>query len=71
MRELTAVEIEQVSGGSIGEFAANGGALGSVMGGIATNTLRGAIAGGAFGAVLGAAGGIGYYGGLWALEQMS
>ncbi len=47
MRELTAREIEQVSGGSIG--------------GIVTSTLRGAAVGGVAGTFYGAAWGVGFY----------
>ncbi|NQV68419.1 MAG: bacteriocin-like peptide [Pseudohongiella sp.] len=71
MRELTTWEIEQVSGGTIGDFATEGGAIGTVVGGIVTNTIRGAITGGGFGALIGASMGIGYYGTGWLLEQLS
>jgi hypothetical protein len=60
MRELTLDEIEQVSGGSIiGDYAADGGALGTLGGTIFTNTLKGAARGGLVGAGMGAAFGTG------------
>ena len=55
MRELTSDEIEQVGGGiGIGEYAADGGGLGSIIGTLSSGTLYGAgrdeMAGGLLGA---------------------
>jgi hypothetical protein len=53
MRELTLDEIEQVSGGSgIGEYAADGGGLGSLVGTLSSGTLYGAARGGMVGGYL-------------------
>ena len=53
MRELTSMEIEQVSGGaSVGEYAAEGGAIGSILGGVVTGTIQGAMRGGVAGALV-------------------
>lgn len=71
MRELTEAEISQVSGGSIGDFAANGGALGTIVGGIITNSIRGAMTGGAYGALGGAVLGAGYYTSRWIAQSLS
>ena len=61
MRELTIDEIEQVSGGSsLGEFAAYGGAIGSIAWALVTNTMSGATRGGLGGALVGASFGAGY-----------
>ena len=61
MRELTLDEIEQVSGGgTIGDFATEGGAIGSIVGAGVTGTLRGAVTGGSIGAVAGGSFGIGW-----------
>jgi|TARA_B110000444_G_scaffold189046_1_gene178491 hypothetical protein len=59
MRELTSDEIEQVGGGiGIGEYAADGGGLGSIIGTLSSGTLYGAgrdeMAGGLLGASFGA-----------------
>ena len=56
MRELTAMEINQVSGGSLSlsDTAGTGGALGSIFGATVTGTINGAIRGGAAGALVGA-----------------
>ena len=60
MRELTSEEIELVSGvGTIGDKAADIGRVGSMVGVLATNTIKGAIRGGAAGALLGASYGFG------------
>ena len=65
MRELTIDEIEQVSGGSsLGEFAADGGAIGSIAGALVTNTMSGATRGGLGGALVGASFRRGLYGWL-------
>ena len=71
MRELTETEISQVSGGSIGDFAANGGAVGTIAGGVITNTIRGAMMGGAYGALGGAVLGAGYYTSRWIVQSLS
>ena len=71
MRELTETEISQVSGGSIGDFAANGGAVGTIAGGIITNSIRGAMVGGAYGALGGAVLGAGYYTSRWIAQSLS
>ncbi|PCJ25204.1 MAG: hypothetical protein COA96_07840 [SAR86 cluster bacterium] len=71
MRELTAMEIEQVSGGSIGDFATDGGAMGTFVGGVVSNTVGGAIRGGAIGAFAGATFGIAYYGTGLMMETFS
>ncbi|MCH8174806.1 MAG: hypothetical protein IIC59_06445 [Proteobacteria bacterium] len=71
MRELTETEISQVSGGSIGDFAANGGAVGTIVGGVITNTIRGAMMGGAYGALGGAVLGAGYYTSRWIVQSLS
>ena len=68
MRELTLDEIERVSGGGIGDYAANGG---SFIGGIATNTLYGAARGGAVGALVGVSFGIGYEVGSALYDRLS
>ncbi len=60
MRELTLAEIEQVSGGGLAGYAAEGAAAGSFIGGVATNTLYGASRGGGLGALAGMSFGIGY-----------
>ena len=61
MRELTSDEIEQLGGGigiGIGEYAADGGGLGSIIGTLSSGTLYGAgrdeMAGGLLGASFGA-----------------
>ena len=54
MRELTETEISQISDGSVDQFAAEVGGYGSILGAMVTNSISGAIRGGAFGAVLGA-----------------
>jgi len=60
MRELTLDEIERVSGaGTIGDYAADGGAIGSIIGTLATNTMAGAARGGVAGALIGASWGVG------------
>lgn len=71
MRELSRTEISQVSGGSISDFATEGGAYGSMLGGLFTNTMGGALRGGAAGALIGASFGLGYTIGSWAYEQLS
>lgn len=71
MRELTAEEISQVGGGSISEYAGEGGALGVFFGGIATGTVFGAARGGTIGAALGASFGAGYEVGSWARDHLS
>ncbi len=72
MRELTALEIQQVSGGSIvGDYATEGGAYGSIAGALITNTMRGAVTGGLAGALLGATFGLTYGLTSYALENFS
>lgn len=72
MRELTLEEIEQVSGGgTLGDFAADGGAAGTVLGGFFTDTLGGAARGGIGGAALGASFGLGYMAGTYLYERVS
>jgi hypothetical protein len=72
MRELTLDEIEQVSGGSsIGEFAADGGGLGSIAGTLATGTLYGAARGGMVGGLLGASFGAGHMAGTALYDWLS
>ena len=53
MRELTSDEIEQVGSG-IGEYAADGGGLGSIVGTLSSVTLYGAARDGMAGGLLGA-----------------
>ena len=53
MRELTSDEIEQVGSG-IGEYAADGGRLGSIVGTLSSVTLYGAARDGLAGGLLGA-----------------
>ena len=71
MRELTSKEIAQVSGGSIGDWATEAGAAGTIGGAIVTNTIRGAIIGGGFGALLGATMGVGWYAGSALYDRYS
>jgi len=72
MRELTALEVSQVSGGTaISKYAVEGGALGTIFGGVMTNTLGGAVRAGPLGAVLGATFGIAYETTSWIIEQVS
>ena len=71
MRELTETEIGQVSGGSTGDFAANGGAVVTIVGGLLTNTIRGAMAAGAYGALGGAVLAAGYYTSCWIVQSLS
>ncbi|MEX0964636.1 MAG: hypothetical protein WDZ52_11420 [Pseudohongiellaceae bacterium] len=72
MRELTLDEIEQVSGGgTIGEYTADGGGLGSIAGTLFTGTLRGAASGGMMGGLLGASFGGGYMIGTALYERIS
>jgi hypothetical protein len=71
MRELTLDEIKRVSGGGIGDYAANGATGGSFIGGIATNTLYGAARGGAVGALVGVSFGIGYEVGSALYDRLS
>lgn len=71
MRELTLDEIERVSGGGIGDFAADGGAMGTIFGALATNTLAGAARGGLGGAALGASFGIGHMAGTALYDWLS
>lgn len=64
MRELTSNEIDLVSGGAeeygiISKWTW-GTAIGSVGGGLATSTLRGAAIGGWFGGAIGLSFGLGY-----------
>ena len=61
MRELTENEAELVTGGGgIGEYAADWGAVGTVVGYIADSTVAGATRGGFTGAMLGTSFGAGY-----------
>ena len=72
MRELTAMEIEQVSGGaSTGEYATEGGALGSIIGGALTNTLKGAARGGLGGALVMATFGLSFNATTYLLDRYS
>ena len=70
MRELTALEISQVSGGAaISKYAVEGGAFGTILGGVLTNTLGGAVRAGPLGAVLGATFGVAYETTSWLIEE--
>ncbi len=60
MRELTLEEIEQVSGGGLAGYAAEGAAAGSFVGAVFTKTLYGASRAGGVGALVGVSFGIGY-----------
>jgi hypothetical protein len=72
MRELTLDEIEQVSGGSgIGEYAADGGGLGSLVGTLSSGTLYGAARGGMVGGLLGASFGAGHMAGSALYDWLS
>jgi hypothetical protein len=72
MRELTLDEIERVSGGgTIGDFAADGGAIGSILGAGIRGTISGAARGGITGAVLGGSFGIGFATGSRLYEYLS
>lgn len=71
MRELTANEIEQVSGGkSLAEYAGEGGAVGSILGAVTTGTIYGAMRGGVGGALLMATYGLTYNTTTYILESM-
>lgn len=70
MRELTALEINQVSGGAaIASYGVEGGAIGTIVGGVITNTVYGATRGGTLGAVLGATFGVAYETTSWLIEE--
>ena len=72
MRELTLEEQDKVVGGSyVADGATEGGAFGTVVGAVATNTLRGAATGGIWGAALGGSFGFGYGVGSYIYEQAS
>lgn len=71
MRELTALEIEQVSGGaSVGEYATEGGALGSIVGGVVTGTIHGAMRGGIAGALIMGTFGLSYNATSYIIDSM-
>ena len=72
MRELTETEASSVTGGGrIGEFAADGGAIGTVVGYIADSTIAGATRGGLAGAMVGTSFGIGYAAGTYMYGTLS
>ena len=71
MRELTSDEIEQVSGGGLASYAAEGAAGGSFLGAIATRTLYGASRGGGVGALAGMSFGLGYEAGSVLYDYIS
>jgi len=72
MRELTESETQcVVGGGIIGEFAADGGAIGTVVGYVAETTVMGATRGGLVGAMAGTAFGAGYLIGSYAYDVYS
>lgn len=61
MRELTIHESETVSGaGEVGDWAAEGGAVGTIAGYVYSGTLASAARGGIVGAMLGGSFGAGY-----------
>ena len=61
MRELTEIEAQSVvGGGAISEYAAEGSAIGSVVGYFGESTMAGAARGGFVGAMLGASFGGGF-----------
>lgn len=72
MRELTAVEIGRVGGGSsLTDYAAQGGILGSIYGAVAEGTMAGAARFGPQGALLGAVFGLSYGTTSWLIEEYS
>lgn len=74
MRELTELEAQAVVGGGIiADYAAEGGAIGTVVGYLGETTIMGATRGGLAGAMLGTAYGGGYMVGtfLWNSYQDS
>ncbi len=70
MRELTALEVGRVGGGSdLTEYAATGGILGSIYGAAVEGTMAGAARFGPQGALLGAIFGITYGGTSWLIDE--
>lgn len=70
MRELTALEVGRVGGGSsLTEYAAEGGILGSIYGAVVEGTLAGAARFGHQGAILGAVFGLSYGTTSWLVDE--
>lgn len=70
MRELTEAEASSVvGGGTIGDYAADGGAIGTVAGYVVDSTVMGATRGGLAGAMLGASFGAGYAAGTYLYDR--
>ena len=70
MRELTALEVCRVGGGSdLTEFTATGGILGSVYGAVVEGTMAGAARFGPQGALLGAVFGLSYGTTSWLVDE--
>ena len=72
MRELTAIEVDRVGGGSaMTEYVGEGSALGTIAGATYEGTLMGAARFGAYGAVLGGVFGLSFGVTSWALDEYS
>ncbi len=70
MRELTALVVGQVGGGSdLTEYAATGGILGSIYGAAVEGAMAGAARFGPQGALLGAIFGMSYGGSSWLIDE--
>lgn len=70
MRELTALEVDRVGGGSsMTDFMGEGGALGTIYGAVVEGTLAGAGRFGAQGALLGAVFGLSYGTTSWLIDE--